>query len=279
MAIEESIETLKYFGLSPNQAKVYLNIGSTRFFSVNDIQKKAEVPRQEIYRILFALEEFGLVEKTVDRPILFRGIPFKQGVSFLLTKRVQETKKMVKKAEEMIEKFLPINNCNNSQEVKPNFILVPKNEPSITKRQEEIDNAETEIDFISSWKRFPREMYIFRENIKNALGRGVKIRVILEKPENMDQIPEVIKEFKKNPKYELNFIHKPPKAIVGIFDKKRALIKTSASAGLAEAPTLWTNNPCFVSVLSDFFEFMWMGTFEYEMENIFQEYVPYDFEI
>ena len=279
MAIEESIETLKYFGLSPNQAKVYLNIGSTKFFSVNDIQKKAEVPRQEIYRILFALEEFGLVEKTVDRPIRFRGIPFKQGVSFLLTKRVQETKKMVKKAEEIIEKFLPINNCNNSQEVKPNFILVPKNEPSITKRQEEIDNAQTEIDFISSWKRFPRNMYIFRENLKNALGRGVKIRVILEKPENMDQIPEVIKEFKKNPKYELKFIHKPPKAIVGIFDKKRALIKTSESVGLAEAPTLWTNNPCFVSVLSDYFEFMWIGIIEYAMENIFQEYVPYDFEI
>jgi len=97
MSIEESIETLKYFGLSPNQAKVYLNIGSTKFFSVNEIQKKAEVPRQEIYRILFVLEEFGLVEKTVDRPIRFRGIPFKQGVTFLLEKRVQETNKMIKR--------------------------------------------------------------------------------------------------------------------------------------------------------------------------------------
>lgn len=279
MSNEESIETLKYFGLSPNQAKVYVSIGSVKFFSVNEIQKKAEVPRQEIYRILFALEEFGLVEKTVDRPIRFRGVPFKDGVSFLLRKRVQETKRMVKKAEEIMEKFLPINNGNNNQDVKPNFILVAKNEPSIIKRKEEIDSAETEIDFITSWKRFPRYMYIFGENIKNALGRGVKIRVILEKPENMDQIPEIIKELKKNPKYELKFIHKPPKAIVGIFDKKRALIKTSASVGLAEAPTLWTDNPCCVSVLSDYFEFMWIGTIEYKMENILQENACYNFEI
>ena len=65
------------------------------------------------------------------------------------------------------------------------------------KRHEEIDNAEIEIDFISSWKRFPRNMYIFGENIKKALERGVKIRVILEKPENMNQIPEIIEEMKK----------------------------------------------------------------------------------
>jgi len=278
MSIEESIETLKYFGLSPNQAKVYLNIGSTKFFSVNEIQKKAEVPRQEIYRILFALEKFGLVEKTVDRPIRFRGIPFKQGVSFLLKKRVQETKKMIKKADEIIQNFPQINNCSNNQDVKPNFIIVPKNEASIMKRQEEIDSAETEIDLISSWKRFPRNMYIFGENIKKALERGVKIRVILEKPENLDQIPEILEELKKNPKYELRFIHKPPSAIVEIFDNKRALIKTCASVGLAEAPNLWTDNPSCLSVLSDYFEFMWIATIEYAMENIFED-VPYNFEI
>ena len=266
-SLKDNIQTLKYFGLSYNQAKVYLIIGSKKFCTVREIQERAEVPRQEIYRILDALEEFGLVEKTIKRPLRFRGIPVKQGVSFLLKQKIQETRKMKTKAEDIIKNFHLENKYNKVQNIKPNFVLIPK-DAAITKRREEIENAEIEIDVITSWKRCPWIIFTFEDIAKKALARGVKIRGIIETSKELDQIEEQIHEFKKYPNFELRYILKTSNGALGIFDNKRAIVITSTSVGLAETPDLWTDNPCFLSILSDYFEIKWDTSLEYIPEQI-----------
>ena len=174
---------------------------------------------------------------------------------------------MQTKAEKMMKDYTPKINNNKFDETKPHFVLIPRKEASINKRQIEIDNAQSSIDFITSWKRFPRTVDTFGENTKKALEHKVKIRGILEKPENILDIPETIDKLKKFPNYHLRYILKRPKAIIVIFDKKRALIKTSATGGLAEKPSLWTDNPCLISVLSDYFEIMWITAIEKNIKN------------
>ena len=226
------------------------------------------MPRQTIHGILYALEELGLVERAITRPLRFKGIPAKQGVTSLLEQKIQETKTMQTKTKIMMKNFHPENGNNNVYGFEPNFVLVPKKDPSITKRREEIDNAKKEIDFITSWKRFPLTVNTWGDAAKKALQRGVKIRVILEKPEDLNELPEQVIDYKKYPKYELRFILEPPRAVIALFDKKRALVKTSASAGVAEDPQLWTDNPCFLSILSDYFEILWITALEYIPEQI-----------
>ena len=100
----------------------------------------------------------------------------------------------------------------------------------------------------------------------------MKIQVILEKPTKGEPLPEIIGELKKIPNYELRYILNPPSAIIGIFDKKRVLVTTSASVGLAEAPSLWSNNPCLLSIVNDFFELTWITAMETIPEDL-SEYV------
>jgi hypothetical protein len=45
-------------------------------------------------------------------------------------------------------------------------------------------------------------------------------------------------------------------------------VKTSAKVGLGEAPSVWTTNPCFVSIISDYFEINWITAMEHVPENI-----------
>ena len=142
------------------------------------------------------------------------------------------------------------------------FIIIPKKKTSIRKRREEIINTKTSIDFVSSWKRFPRMAYVFGEIVKIALERNVKMRVILEKPPKHIMLPEIINDLKKNPNYQLKYIPEPPLAIIGIFDKKRALIKTCATGGLAETSSLWTNNPSLLTIINGFFELNWVTAME-----------------
>ena len=143
------------------------------------------------------------------------------------------------------------------------FILVSKKKASIIKRQEEIQKATKSIDFITSWKRFPRTVTTFGHDAINALKRNVRMRVILERPENLDKIPELIHELNEFPNYHLKFINIHPSAILAIFDNSRVIIKTSNVVGLAEKPSLWTDNMCLVSVLSEYFENCWEKAFDY----------------
>ena len=83
------------------------------------------MPRQTIHGILYALEELGLVERAIIKPIRFKGIPAKQGVTSLLEQKMQETKKMQTKTKIMMKNFHPENGNNNVYGFEPNFVLVP----------------------------------------------------------------------------------------------------------------------------------------------------------
>ncbi len=264
-----NIQTFTRLGFTANQAKVYLALIDREFSAVKEIQKTSEVPRQEIYKILSTLQEMGLLQSTLTRPVMFKTIPIQQAVSFLLERKIKETENLQKEAESLVENYQHENHNNQVQEFKPQFVLISKQEASITKRRDEIDNAQLSLDFITSWKRFPLTIRTFRENGKKALERKVKIRVILEKPKDMNELPEEMYDFEKFSNYQLRYIIDPPKAIAAIFDKKKAIIKTSALGGLADAPALWSDNPCFLSILSDYFELMWITAIEHSPEQIF----------
>ncbi len=62
--------------------------------------------------------------------------------------------------------------------------MIPKNHATILRRTEEITLAKSQIDFLVSWKRFPQTVITFAEVAKIALEKGVKMRVLLEKPED-----------------------------------------------------------------------------------------------
>ncbi len=89
------------------------------------------------------------------------------------------------------------------------------------------------------------------------MEKGVKIRVLLEKPENLNHLPPIVNELKTYPKYELKFISDEPSAVIAIFDKKRVIIDTSTDTELAEKPSLLTNNPSLVSIIIDYYERIW----------------------
>jgi sugar-specific transcriptional regulator TrmB len=91
------VKRLTRFGLSVNQAKVYLNIAQSSTTNVNTISKTTRIHRQDIYKILPKLEEMGLVATTVDRPIKIEAIPVKEGLRNIVSMETQKAKQRVKR--------------------------------------------------------------------------------------------------------------------------------------------------------------------------------------
>ena len=262
MVYDENIQTFVRLGFTVNQAKVYLALASTKFSTVREIQKTSEVPRQEIYKILERLQDMGLIERTLTRPIRYKAVPFRQGITFLLNQKIEETKKLQKEAKELIEKHHFINHKLEDKENMPEFVLISKKEAYLTKRKKEIDNAQTRIDFLTPWKRFPGVVYNFEDNAKKALERNVKIRVALQMPKDLNDIPERIQSFKKNPNFKLRYLIECPPTLMAIFDKKKALIDTSSLDDITEATALWTDNKAIITIFCDYFDVIWKTTIE-----------------
>lgn len=256
-------EILTQLGLTTNQAKVYIalaRLGQTS--TAKSISKVSNVAREQVYIILFTLQRIGFVKKVLATPNRYEAVPVEDALVILFEKRTRETLQLQSKKRDFLKEINGNQIITTLEKDTPQFIIIPKNENSIRIRREEIVNAKISIDIISSWKRFPRTAYVFGEVAKKALEQNVKMRVILEKPPKDVMLPKIIDDIKKHPNYQLKYIPELPSAIIAIFDKTRVIIITSASVDLAEASSLWTNNPCILSIFNDYFELKWITAME-----------------
>src|ERR1017187_7841643 len=69
----DKTDLLMGLGLSPNQAKVYQAVLKLGNVSASMISKSSLVRREDVYKVLPALEKMGLVEKAIREPSYVSG--------------------------------------------------------------------------------------------------------------------------------------------------------------------------------------------------------------
>ncbi|NIU39390.1 hypothetical protein GWN65_05330, partial [Candidatus Bathyarchaeota archaeon] len=82
--LNKNAEMLSDFGLTHNQAKVYIAIARLRLATVSQISKVSKVRREDVYRILPKLEKMGLVEKLLGKPTKIRATPVEEALPILI---------------------------------------------------------------------------------------------------------------------------------------------------------------------------------------------------
>ncbi len=257
---EQGIETLVALGLNITQAKVYLtllNLGKAR---AKTIWKNSKVARQDIYRILTELENKSLVEKIIDTPAKFRALPLQACVATLLDERQTEYNDVKKKTVELIEGF------NEKQKKESNakefeFKLISTNEAYLRRLKDAVVSTQKSIDIMDSFDHISYRGIIDSDLIATLLERNVMFRVITNHPEKEKSLPEV---YKTNVKaVQVRFIENEPLATLRIDDKKQVSVSVLTPVRKPmETPRLFSDSPCLVALLQDYFEHMWVEAFE-----------------
>jgi sugar-specific transcriptional regulator TrmB len=250
------------FGLTQNQAKVYLFTVRLGIASVGKIAKVSKVRREEIYRLLPKLEEMGLIERVLGTPTKIRAIPLEDALSILLKREQEEASKKISELVVKTEKILRNFNVNKmkmiaEEEGDTQFSLIPEKSAILRRTADMIKNTQMEFDIITSRKKLTPFIPIFSELLKKAIKRGVKVRIITEMPEYEDNIPRIIEEqVSPDDSLELRYSETLPSHFM-ITDSKEARVTTSTDAHLAESPSLWTNNSSLIGLLQKSFEDSW----------------------
>ena len=259
LALDENAEMLSDFGFTHNQAKVYLAIAKLGLASVGEVSKVSKVRREDVYRILPKLEKMGLIEKILGKPTKIRATPVEEALPLLIKHEKdiasQRVSSLVALKDEFLKHFKTYKVNLISEEA--HFALLAEREGIINKELVMVKNAERSIDVITSRDKFLHVFTAYAGQFREAIGRGVKVRLILDIIEHEDSILRILEEYKPfRASLDIKCTDQPSGHCV-IKDYKEALIATSREPTIGETPYLWTDDNNLVGLLQKNFEATW----------------------
>jgi sugar-specific transcriptional regulator TrmB len=255
MIENEHIQTLMDFGLSFLQAKVYLSLVKLGKADVKSIAKFSNVARQEIYRVMPALQKMGLGEKIIAKPNMYRAAPLKEGLSILLQKRKEEYAELQKKKSALLTSFHADNAKIAFQEENTQFIITSEATRLLKMHKQLIQKAQDSIDVVLPLTFTPSKLTEVLSYLKGAISskKGLKIRLITQKPRKQATSKKLQALIKKHC-LELKYLTSPFYFGMHIFDNKEVTLSISENSGL---PCLWSSNPNVVMLSKTYFDMLW----------------------
>jgi len=264
---DKNIGVLRDFGLTKNQAKVYLAIAHLGLASVGQIAKASKVRREDVYRIIPKLEKLGLTERILGTPNKIRATPLEDALSTLIKREEdaarQRTVKLKAKKEAFLKHF-------NTQKLRPSivegahFALVSQRDQILNKGLTMIKKAQKEINIITSTNELMQLLADHANFLKAPLRRGTPIRVVLDMPESFEPLLRTLKpKLQAFTSQKGSFKIKYSSECLShylITDFKEAMVATSTEGRLAENPYLWTNDESMVGLMQTNFEEIWQAS-------------------
>lgn len=252
MIQEKHVQTLMGLGLTFLQAKTYLTLAKLGKAEVRTISKASNAARQDIYRIIPTLQKMGLAEKIIATPTIYKATPLEKGLSTLLQQKIEENDELQEKTNALINSFEENTAEIAFKEDRLQFIITSEESLFRKRITEATEAAQTSHEVILTPEGL-RGMLFQHQHLKKAMKKGVKIRVIAEKPENKQLINRTTKALEENSFFKLKYISVPPQICMAIFDNKEVNIRISNGV----VPSFWSNNPNIVNLAISYFDKLW----------------------
>lgn len=262
------LQVLTQLGLTLKQARVYLALVESGPLKASEIAHASRVARPDVYRVISALRQLGLIEEICKKPVEYRATPMNEALTFLLQAKTEQYKKVSAAAQMLLNRVIPVKHNEKEQFESSQFILIPHGRQVIERVKAAIERARSSVDLVLSWKRFSHGVaHVFAESMEAAWARNVKFRFILEKPPRNRTAEQLIQYCLRKPFCQIRFIPYYPRTVFGVYDRKEVFIIVFPEGDLPASPALWSNNKGLVSMAVDHFEMLWPTAMESYKQN------------
>jgi sugar-specific transcriptional regulator TrmB len=261
------VKRLTRFGLSVNQAKVYLSIVQSASASVNTISKTTHIYRQDIYKILPKLEEMGLITKTIERPLTIAAIPMEEALNYIISieqqkasERIKSLKADLKALANAIEEIREQSETTTQEEVQAIFLSTERARKN--KLDVSYENARTKCDLVMNFELLRRLLPVLRKRFQALATNKVKTRLLVDTAKKKDMVKRTLEEIIPSTgdftvKLTAGKITVKPYLII---DRKEAHISTRKKTTSALPCILWTNSKNIIITYEENFEKNWKKT-------------------
>jgi sugar-specific transcriptional regulator TrmB len=256
MSDDENTDLLLGLGLSLNQARVYLAILKLEKTTVGQVAKFSKVRREDVYRILPTLEKMGLIERLLGKPTEVRATLISDALAFLVAEEKRKYDERLSGMKSTVKKLSLKDWTQRFPEEESIYILIPDKKAILAKTSGLIRDSRKEVALIADKGRIIPILSAFSNECKQAIKKGVQIRLIFEGDPPDGLLKEKVEKLIGVASVHVKF-HREPLNHFIMSDDKEGLITTSKESGLGESPSLWTNNSNLLGVLRTSFESDW----------------------
>ncbi len=259
----EKVQILAELGLTLSQATIYANLAKYKDAPAKSLQIDTNVARQDVYQILSELQELGLVERIIDKPLRFRATPIKNALSILIHRQQSKSSEIQNLALKLFNNSEQFDKARESEVYVPVFEIrnVYRNDPRVKIAMNSTKVKIRLLDKNMNWPVF----YSFIDEWRNALKRGVKVE-ILNGVSAKNQEPKLVRELRKM-SFELRYRKNLTTGAIIIFDDREVAIWENPGltqvAKSAPPKALWSNHRGLIELADNYFQSFWEPRFLY----------------
>ncbi len=255
----DDVKILKDLGLTTLQAKIYLSLAEIGEAAIKTIAKNADVARQNTYQILSELQDFGLIEKVLAKPLKFRALPVTNAANMLFQNKTAEYHRIEAQTKNLLQRTKDNKQEGFHLESGDQFVLIPEKEAHVHRIEEAYRNAQATVCtvMVSKGTEFLRDTQYLPPFLKKAVMRGINIRHLTNKPQDCASAPANL-VWRKKGSYELRYIPEEPPAMFCLFDDREVFFATELTPYPQATASLWTNNSGLIALAKNYFERTWL---------------------
>lgn len=156
-AFDKLKNQLTKFGLTSNQAKVYIFLSKYGSKTAPEVCKALKIPRTETYHLLTTLQNKGTVSATFQHPIKFSALPLNKAVWILVNAERERVKDLEKQKEDIVNLWNDIPDfAEEAEEKEDKFQMLQGVNQINSKIQEMVSSHEKEMLILGSERDFLR---------------------------------------------------------------------------------------------------------------------------
>jgi len=156
LSLDQVKEALYKYGLTGNQAKVYIFLGKYGSKTAPEVCKVLKLPRTETYHLLTTLQNKGIVSATFQHPIRFSALPLNKAVWVLVNAEKERVKVLESQEAELVKLWdnIPDFQAEKEMNVENKFQMLQGTNQIHSKINEMINTAKKEFMVLGSEKDF-----------------------------------------------------------------------------------------------------------------------------
>ncbi|MFH0850232.1 MAG: helix-turn-helix domain-containing protein, partial [Candidatus Bathyarchaeota archaeon] len=257
MSLEGLHERLTAFGFTREEAEVYVFLTAMGPTPARVVARRFNINRMKAYRTLKDLEDRGLIQRIVGRPIRFAATPPDE----VLRRSIEETKQTLsgleRDEERVLEELARIRGQEQDVAEEPRFRIYQGRQQVYDFLGQMGDRVEMEMNLVTTsldllrlglWGVDDRLIELSRG------GRRVRLLVPVDKS-NVGEVEKLAGHFK------VRHISMETPMRFALVDDKEILTSVAMDYSMSmttdDDTALWTNAPSFISAIKIFYDSLW----------------------
>jgi sugar-specific transcriptional regulator TrmB len=261
---EDLVRKLLDFGLTVNQAKVYLNTMQSGTTCAGVISERTGLHRQDIYKVLPKLEKKGLIIKVIGKPLMIKATPVEKALNTLV---LAEREKSNARISRLITSAKEIVNATRKQPIsdwtlkEAQFTLLNTDRQIENMADLSFENAKNECDWVSDMELLTKRTRSIHDYFGALSMKGVRLRAIIETLNNKDFVKRAIEKIRPNRgNFKAKLVCKERSTPYMIIDNKELWIRRKKTTESGMPAVLWTNSINMIDFYRANFEDTWNDT-------------------